>query len=97
MARPIKPRKVIFDPNVTYFKPRAVPLSELAEVDLSVDELEALKYCDLEDLEQIKAAKKMKVSQSTFQRILSQARRKTAEALIKGKAIKIIKKNIVDR
>jgi len=97
MARPIKPRKVIFDPNVTYFKPRAVPLSELAEVDLSVDELEALKYCDLEDLEQIKAAKKMKVSQSTFQRILSQARRKTAEALIKGKAIKIIKQNIVDK
>ncbi len=92
MSRPPKPRKVIFDPNVTYFKPRAVPLSGLAEVDLGVDELEALKYSDLEDLDQIKAAKKMKISQSTFQRILSQARRKVAEALIKGKAIKIIKK-----
>jgi len=92
MSRPPKPRKVIFDPNVTYFKPRAVPLSELAEVNLSMDELETLRYCDLEDLDQIKAAKKMKISQSTFQRILSQARRKIAEALIKGKAIKIIKK-----
>jgi predicted DNA-binding protein (UPF0251 family) len=91
MSRPPKPRKVIFDPNVTYFKPRAVPLSELTEVDLGVDELEALKYSDLEDLDQIKAAKKMKISQSTFQRILSQARRKITEALIKGKAIKIIK------
>jgi predicted DNA-binding protein (UPF0251 family) len=91
MSRPPKPRKVIFDQNVTYFKPRAVPLSELAEVDLGVDELEALKYSDLEDLDQIKAAKKMKISQSTFQRILSQARRKITEALIKGKAIKIIK------
>jgi predicted DNA-binding protein (UPF0251 family) len=92
MSRPPKPRKVIFDPNVTYFKPRAVPLSELAEVGLGVDELEALKYSDLEGLDQIKAAKKMRISQSTFQRILSQARRKVAEALIKGKAIKIIKK-----
>lgn len=92
MSRPPKPRKVIFDPNVTYFKPRAVPLSELKSVDLGVDELEALKYSDLEDLDQIKAAKKMKISQSTFQRILSQARKKVAEALIKGKAIKIIKK-----
>ncbi len=92
MVRPIKLRKVTFDPNVFYFKPRAVPLSELEEVDLGIDELEALKYSDLEDLDQVKAAKKMKISQSTFQRILSQARKKVAEALIKGKAIKIIKK-----
>jgi predicted DNA-binding protein (UPF0251 family) len=92
MSRPPKPRKVIFDPNVTYFKPRAVPLSELKSVELGVDELEALKYCNLENLDQVKAAKKMKISQSTLQRILSQARRKVAEALIEGKAIKIIKK-----
>lgn len=91
MSRPLKPRKVIFNPDVTYFKPRAIPLSELEEVDLGVDELEALKYCDLENLDQIKAAKKMKISQSTFQRVLSQARKKVAEALIKGKAIRIIK------
>lgn len=95
MSRPLKPRKVIFSPNVTYFKPRAVPLSELEEVDLGVDELEALKYSDLENLDQIKAAKKMKISQSTFQRILSQARKKVAEALIKGKAIKIIREKKV--
>ena len=91
MSRPLKPRKVIFNPDVTYFKPRAIPLSELEEVDLGVDELEALKYCDLENLDQIEAAKKMKISQSTFQRVLSQARKKVAEALIKGRAIRIIK------
>lgn len=91
MTRPIKPRRVLFDPDVTYFKPRAVPLSLLEEVDLSIDELEALRLCDLKNLEQTEAAKKMKVSQSTLQRILTSARKKVAEALIKGKAIKIRK------
>jgi len=91
MVRPIKPRRVLFDPEVVYFKPRAVPLSLLKEVDLSIDELEVLRLCDLKDLEQKEAAKKMKVSQSTLQRILTSARKKITEALIEGKAIKIIK------
>jgi len=91
MVRPIKPRRVFFDPSVTYFKPRAVPLSILEEVDLSIDELEALRLCDFKNLEQKKAAQKMKVSQSTLQRILTSARQKVAQALIEGKAIKIRK------
>lgn len=91
MVRPIKPRKISFDPNVTYFKPRAMPLSSLEEVDLKVDELEAVRLCDLKGLNQSEAAKKMHVSQSTIGRILSSAREKIAEALIKGKAIKIRK------
>ena len=92
MVRPLKPRRVLFDPDVVYFKPRAVPLSMLDEVDLSIDELEALRLCDLKDFEQKEAAKKMKISQSTLQRILTSARKKVAEALIEGKAIKILKK-----
>ncbi|MBZ9569779.1 DUF134 domain-containing protein [Patescibacteria group bacterium] len=92
MVRPIKPRRIMFDPNVTYFKPRAVPLSMLEEVDLGVDELEALRLCDLKGLGQIEAAKKMRISQSTLGRILTSARKKVTEALIEGKAIKIRKK-----
>ena len=91
MVRPLKPRRILFDPDVVYFKPRAVPLSLLEEVDLNVDELEALRLCDLKDFEQEEAAKKMKISQSTLQRILTSARKKVAEALIEGKAIKIIR------
>ncbi len=91
MVRPIKPRRVSFDPNVIYFKPRAVPLSELEEVDLGIDELEALRLCDLENLDQKGAAKKMGISQSTLGRILTLARKKIAQALIEGKAIKIKK------
>ena len=93
MARPIKPRRVFFDPNVTYFKPRAVPLAMLEEVGLNIDELEALRLCDYKNLEQTEAAKKMKISQSTLQRILTSVRKKLAQALIEGKAIKIRKKD----
>jgi len=92
MARPLKPRRVLFDPDVVYFKPRAMPLSLIDEVEIGIDELEALRLCDHKNLEQNEAAKKMKISQSTLQRILTSARKKVTEALIKGKAIKIIKK-----
>jgi predicted DNA-binding protein (UPF0251 family) len=93
MVRPIKPRRILFNPDVVYFKPRAIPLSILEEVNLNIDELEALRLCDYKNLEQSEAAKKMKISQSTLQRILTSARKKIADALIKGKAIKIKKKS----
>ncbi len=97
MSRPKKPRQVTFEPNVVYFKPRAIPLSELKEVNLEVDEIEALRLCDLKKMGQTEASKKMGVSQSTFQRILSSARKKIAEALIEGKAIKIKNNSILDK
>jgi len=93
MTRPLKQRRVRFEPEVNYFKPRAVPLSVLEEVDLGMDELEALRLCELKKLEQVEAAKRMKISQSTLQRILSSAHQKITEALIKGKAIRISKIN----
>jgi predicted DNA-binding protein (UPF0251 family) len=64
-------------------------LRELEEVELTLEELEALRLKNAEGLEQIDAAKKMKTSQSTFQRILASAYRKITEALVEGKAIKI--------
>jgi len=61
----------------------------LEEIKLASDELEALQLADAKGLDQIKAAKEMKVSQSTFQRILSSARKKVSQGLIEGKAIRI--------
>jgi len=90
MSRPIKPRKIIFDPRVTYFKPRAIPLAALEEVDLTADELEAVRLHDLGDCNQAKCAQKMKISSSTFQRTLASAHKKIAEAIIEGKAIRIL-------
>jgi uncharacterized protein len=92
MPRPKKIREVFFSPNVIYFKPRAVPLSELKEMNLNLDEIEALRLCDLEKIKQKEAAQKMKVSQSTFSRILVAARKKVAQALVRGEAISIQKK-----
>ncbi len=91
MPRPFKPRCIDFDPSVTYFKPRAIPFAVLEEITLKADELEALRLCDLNELDQMQAAKKLKVSRSTFQRILSSARMKVSKALVEGKAIRIEK------
>jgi len=63
----------------------------LEVVELSVEEAEALRLKNVEKLDQHGAAKKMNTSQSTFQRILSSAYQKVSEALIKGKAIRIVR------
>jgi len=82
-------RRVDSLPQVTYFKPAGVPLSNLEEVRLSVEEAEAIRLKDIEGLEQDGCAQKMKVSRSTFARILLSARQKMADALLNGKAIRI--------
>ncbi len=69
------------------YKPTGVPLSEIEQVILSRDELEALKLCDADDLTQEQAGRRMGVSRGTVQRILSAARKKVALALSRGKAI----------
>jgi predicted DNA-binding protein (UPF0251 family) len=89
MPRKKKLKFVGFEPNVTYFKPRAVPMSELEQVDLAIEELETLRLVNLEKLGQVESAKKMQIHQSTFQRTLTSAREKITDALVNGKAIKI--------
>ena len=89
MTRPKKYRCVRCRPDSTYFKPRAIPLTELEEVAVSMDELEALRLADYEGLYHEDAAGRMEISRQTFGRILSEARRKVAECLVKGKALKI--------
>ena len=93
MVRPRLCRRIRFNPNVTYFKPRGVPMRSLETIELTIEEIEALRLKNIKNLSQIECAKKMKTSQSTFQRILSSAYQKTTEALVEGKAIKIIKRN----
>jgi predicted DNA-binding protein (UPF0251 family) len=92
MPRPRIPRRLRFDPAVLYFKPRGIPLTDLEEVVLRYDEVEALKLHDVDNLGQIKAAQRMKISQPTFARTLNMAYKKIADAIISGKAIKIEKR-----
>jgi predicted DNA-binding protein (UPF0251 family) len=89
MPRPRLCRRIRFNPSVTYFKPQGVPMRFLEVIELSKEEMEALRLKNIKNLEQTEAARKMNTSQSTFQRILSSAYKKITEALIEGKAIKI--------
>lgn len=89
MPRPRLCRKIMQEPGVTYFKPAGIRIIDLEETKLTVDELEAIKLKDLLKLEQKEAAKKMGVSQPTLFRLLQSARKKIADALVNGKAIKI--------
>ena len=89
MSRPRKCRFIELEPNTSYFKPRGIPLIKLEEVCLSMGEFEAARLKDLKGLTQEKASRRMKISRTTFQRILAQARKKIAEALTFGKALKI--------
>ena len=89
MVRPKRVRKIFFQPNVTYFKPAGIPMANLKETVLSFDELEAIRLIDSKKMEQHNAGKKMNISQSTLSRLLRTGRKKLADALIKGQAIKI--------
>jgi len=91
MSRPRLCRKIKFNPNITYFKPQGIPMKHLEVVELTTEEIEALRLKNRKDLKQIECAKQMKTSQSTFQRILTSAYEKITDALVEGKAMKIIK------
>ena len=89
MPRPRHCRMIGFRPEVVHFKPAGMPLVNLKETTLNFEELESIRLKDYENLDQKEAAKKMNISQPTFQRLLTSARKKVAEALINGNAIRI--------
>ncbi|MCJ7769230.1 MAG: DUF134 domain-containing protein [Dehalococcoidales bacterium] len=89
MGRQTLWRRVGFLPQITYFKPTGVPLTNLEEERISVEEAEAIRLKDLEDLELEDCARRMNISRTTFSRILNSARKKIADALLSGKAIRI--------
>ena len=89
MARPHRGRWIGHRPNSTFFKPAGVPARELRTTTIELDELEAMRLVDGEELKQTEAAEKMGISQSTIARLLASGRRKTALALAHGEALKL--------
>ena len=87
--RPKKTRWVKCEPGERCFRPQCKPLSKLGGVYLTLDEFEAVRLADLEELKQEEAAKKMKISRPTFSRIISSAHWKIGDALVNIKAIRI--------
>ena len=82
-------RKIICSPNVTFFKPSGIPLKDLEEIVLHLDELEAIRLVDGEGKYHAEAAECMGVSRQTIGRILESARKKVAHAIVSGIAIRI--------
>jgi predicted DNA-binding protein (UPF0251 family) len=89
MVRPQKDRMVAFNPEISYFKPRGIPMIDLDEVCLTVDQREAIRLSDLLGMSHEVAGRRMGVSRATFGRIIQRARNAVADALINGKAINV--------
>ncbi len=88
MVRPKKERRIENIPESKLYKPAGIPNNRLERVSLTFEEVEAVRLKDLEGLNQQEAAAKMEISRPTYQRILTEARQKIAEALIEGKSLK---------
>ena len=101
MAKPKKERQVQYPPTVVFFKPQGIPLVQLQQVILNVDEYEAIRLVDYDGLDQEKAAEKLGISRATCARIVEGAHKKIAEAITQAKAIRIeggsfvLKKNLM--
>ncbi len=91
MPRPCKKRFCRFYDGDRVFKPRSVPLAGLPTIRLERGELEALRLCDLEDLEQAAAGVCMGVSRGTIFRLLQSGRKKVVSAIVESKALVIEK------
>ncbi len=91
MPRPPIHRRVAGKPLSDYFKPAGIPLRDVEESLLGLAEFEALRLIDLQGISQQEAGERMRISQSTLSRTLASARKKVADAIINGKAIRIEK------
>lgn len=90
MPRPVSRKRVTLIPGARMY----VPLREVEEVVLGLDELEALRLADMEGMYQEEAAREMNVSRATFGRIVEAARQKVATALVEGMAIRVAEGNV---
>ena len=90
MARPHRGRWIGHNPHATFFKPAGVPVKELRTTTIELDELEAMRLVDGEELKQTEAAERMGISQSTIARLLSSGRKKAALALAHGEALQLL-------
>lgn len=90
MSRPVKWRKVEYIPQNIFFAPCPKrSCQKWDEINLKVEELEAMRLKDVEGLLQEECAERMQISRQTFQNIIDEARKKVTLALIENKAISV--------
>ena len=91
VPRPCKRRLCRTHPGDRIFKPCTIPMSRLKTIHLELSELEAMRLCDLEGLDQTEAGLRMDISRGTVQRLLGRGRAKLLTALLRSSALIIEK------
>ncbi|MBN1257588.1 MAG: DUF134 domain-containing protein [Planctomycetes bacterium] len=94
MPRPHKPRRVGAVPKCSVFKPAGIPLGRGGFIELRIDELEALNLADMRGMYHEQAAEALGISRPTFTRLLAEARKKVATAIIEARPLRIEGGNI---
>jgi predicted DNA-binding protein (UPF0251 family) len=89
MPRPKKNKMVSSPPLYSGFKPVGVRRDTLQDINLEIDEYEAIRLSDYEGLDHAEAAAEMEISRSTFSRLIEKARNKVARFLIEGRMLQI--------
>lgn len=89
MPRPCKHRRCHSHRGDRVFKPRSIPMTRLQSIHLELSELEAMRLCDLEGLDQTQAGRRMGISRGTIQRLVSHGRAKVLEAIVENHALYI--------
>ena len=87
--RPKKTRWVKCEPGERCFRPKGVPVKKLEGIVLTIDEFEAVRLADYEQLTQVQISKQMRIHRSTVSRIITSAHKKIADAFVNNKAVKI--------
>ncbi len=87
MPRPLKRRRCQGYEGERIFKPARTPMQALEVVRLRLSELEAMRLCDVEGLDQQAAGASMGVSRGTIQRLLGRGREKVVRAILRSQAL----------
>ena len=90
MARPRRFRRILEEPQTRCFKPEKENSDSLEPILITIDEFESLRLRDYHNIQQKRSAEIMDISQPTFHRTLTSARKKISKALIEGKPIIIV-------
>ncbi len=94
MPRPQKNRFVYQPPLYTEFRPVGFGQRFLQQVDMTIDEYEAIRLVDYQGLSHEQAAEEMGISRPTLTRLLDSARKKLSDMLVNGKRLVIAGGNV---
>lgn len=89
MSRPRIPKIICDVPRVDTFTPSGRNQRSEQSIQMSVEEYEAMRLIDYENLNQEQSALIMGVARSTVQRLYNEARKKIADSIINLKVLKI--------